>query len=120
MSASDLHDLSEALGIEPGRLAVAVAVVRRAVRDEVRAEVREAMGARGEGAAPSMLTIAEVVERLPWGRSKVDQMRKEGRIPLLMIGGRWVISEDQLARVQAAGFPLPGGRVATRRPARSA
>lgn len=121
MSAADLRDLSEALGIEPGKLAAAVAVVRLAVREEVRAEIRSAAADHGttryEGA--STLSLDDVVERVPWSRKTVAKMRDEGRIPMVKVGGRWTISERAFAEAQARGFPLATTR-ARSRPSRSA
>lgn len=118
MSAADLQDLSDALGIEPGKLAVAVAVMRRAVREEVRAELVDRPPA-APTQATATLSMADVVARVPWSRKTVDKMRREGRIPMVKVGGTWSVSEAAFERAQAADFPVAAGRVRSR-PARSA
>ena len=128
MSDADLSLLSDAFEIEPAKLEAVLAIMRRAVREEVRASgVTDARAAtpalpsreraREAEAAPVVLTVADVVARVPWGRSTVDKMVRRRQIHMVKVAGRWTITEERFESAAARGFPVPDGRVSTRRKA---
>lgn len=110
----DLLHLGDALGIEPAKLAAALAAVRAVVREEVRHEVREAHRLEGLD-QETIYTVADLEDKLPWGRSTIDKMVARRQIPMVKVEGRWIITAAAFRAAAAAGFPVPTGRVSTRR-----
>lgn len=61
-------------------------------------------------ALPNMLTTDEVAAQLRTTRLNVATMLREGRLPGIRNGRRWLIPEDALsAWIARGGQPLPGG-----------
>ncbi|PAP79649.1 hypothetical protein B1759_15125 [Rubrivirga sp. SAORIC476] len=116
MPPQDLDRLSDALGIQPSALVAAFSALRAIVREEVREEVREAHRLEGID-EETIYTVADLEERLPWSRATIDKMVTRRQIPMVKVEGRWIITAAAFRAAAAAGFPIPAGRVRTRRAA---
>jgi len=55
------------------------------------------------------LTLEDVIERVPWGRTKVLDMVKRRQIPMVKRGGRWIISRKKYRKALRCGFEAPKG-----------
>lgn len=53
------------------------------------------------------LSMKDVINRLPHSRTKVEEMVARGRIPMIKVEGRWLITRKAFRRAAEAGFPLP-------------
>jgi Mg2+/Co2+ transporter CorC len=88
------------------------AVIRDAVTEAVH-DAHRALALADE----TLYTIEDVLDRVPWSRSTVDKMVRRQQIPMRKVEGRWVITAARFREAAAAGFPVPSGRVQTRRAA---
>ena len=77
MSAADLHDLSDALGIEPGKLEAVLAIVR------------EAVGGSAALAEREWLTVDDVARLTKQTSETVQDKARRGRIPMFKDGRDW-------------------------------
>jgi len=61
-------------------------------------------------ALPTMYTPDEVAMQLRTTALRVREMLREGRLPGVRCGRRWLIPEDALAKwIEKGGQALPGG-----------
>lgn len=84
----------------PTAEAVAVEAVRALLKDR---EALEALWKKEE----TLLTMDDVLDRVPSSRPVVKEMIDRRRIPMVKVRGKWVITRKAFREAAERGFPEP-------------